>query len=137
MDVGLDALLHLGSEFNLFVEERRVEPEVDLDVAILLVGRIVKLGAVGDELYFLGSQFPGLVQVAFLDRRPKVPEDFEFVGVVFVQEFLGQCQSALRIGAVVEGLFEEQGLIPRDAVYREISDSILLGGERELLQQGD
>src|SRR5258708_13254835 len=106
-------------------------------MSILLVCSIVKLGAVGYEFYFLRSEFPGLVQVTFLDWRPEVPEHFEFVGVVFMKEFLSQGQSALGIGAIVEGLLEEQRFIPGDAVHRQISNSAFLRGKRELLQQGE
>jgi len=131
-----DPLFEDAGVVGFLKEKRSIQAEVHLYVAIFLKGSFFKLCAKGDELYGLRLQSPGFIQIALLRRYPKVPENVQFISIIFVQEFGRQCQALLGSGAVVKRLFEDNGLFPGNTAYCKITNARTIGRERELLEHG-
>ena len=136
MDICLDPLFQDAGVVGFFKEKRSVQAEVDLYVTIFLKCALFKLCAKGDELDGLRAQDPGFIQIAFFRRHPKVPENVQFIGVIFMQELGRQRQALLGSGAVVKRLLEDNGLFAGNTAYCKIADAGMIGRERELLEYG-
>src|ERR1700744_5856633 len=104
LDVLLDALGGFGVErffFSTFEGPGSVEAEVDADVAVLLVGAEVEVGAEADDADADGLEAPGGIEAGrgrFGD--PEAPTHFELVGGVVVE----------LLGGFGDGVFGEGGV---------------------------
>src|ERR1700732_2450600 len=112
MDIGLDALFQDSGVVSLLKKEWSVQAEIDQYVAVLLKSSFFELRTKDDDLHSLRTQDPGFIQVAFFSGYPKVPEYFQFVGVIFMQELASQQKSTFGISAVVKSFLEDDGLVP-------------------------
>ena len=74
--------LSLAGQRNIFLEKRRVQAKVHLDVAFLLVDTFVKFRAMDQKFHRRRLQSP----LPILRHHPKIPISFKQVSVVFVQQ---------------------------------------------------
>src|SRR5277367_3826924 len=108
MHVGAHMLLGLSRERHAFLQERRVETEVNLDVALLLPRALVKIQRSRDELDSRRLVLP----FAIFSRYPEVPRSLEHVGVVFVQQLGGNQYGCFRTRAGAESPLQDRRFAP-------------------------
>ena len=119
-------------EFNALLNEKGVQAEIDLDVSGFLLGGIVELFSLSDELHGTRKKIP----VGGIVGCPKIPVSIEDVGVVVVDE-VGSDQHCLlgRDAGRITAL-ENTGLVPGDWLHDGIGNARALSGKRELLEHG-
>ena len=79
-----------GIQFETFSKESRIGAEIDADVAVGLVGSLVKKGAKADDAHHMRTARPARpLRWGQLFQFPETPADLELVGEVIVEQFDG------------------------------------------------
>src|SRR6185312_3363305 len=109
-------------QIEFFVQEGRIESEVDLDVSVFLINAVLKVSSVNSELHRLRLQAPGGVEPASRFGTPQIPHALKLISMIGMDVLGSKLNRLLGRSAIVKRLFKNRRFVPRDAVYRKITD---------------